>query len=120
MKKSVLSIVVVCIVMGFVLVPLTGCGGKKTGSKYPGHLSPGSPEYLVNEAIFLINSGDLVTAEKKLLKALKKKPTMITGINALGIIYLNKRDFKKAATYFGKVIRIDPRYYDAYNYLGVI
>jgi tetratricopeptide (TPR) repeat protein len=124
MKKSLLSnclkYIIGCICIGLVLVPLTGCGGRRTSQKYPGHLSPGSPEYLVNEAIFLINSGDLNTAEKKLLKALKKKPTMIAGLNALGIVYLNKREFKKAADYFTKVVRIDQRFYDAYNYLGVV
>lgn len=97
-----------------------GCSKKNTGAKYPGQLKPGSAEYILNEGIFYLNAGNIKMAEKKLLRALKKKPTLLPAVNALGIVYLNKREFDKALEYFKKVIRINPKYYDAYNYLGVI
>ncbi|MCP5046129.1 MAG: tetratricopeptide repeat protein [bacterium] len=120
MKKRLLSIVGLIVMVSIILVPMAGCGKKNKQSNYPGRLNTNSPEYMVNEAIFLIRSGDLDKAEKKLLKALKQKPKLLMGLNGLGIVYLNKRDFHKAATYFNKVIKIDPRFYDAYNHLGVI
>ena len=97
-----------------------GCSKKNTGRKYPGQIKPGSAEYILNEGIFYLNTGNLNMAEKKLLRALKKKPTLVAAINGLGIVYLNKREFPKAIKYFKQVIQINPKHYDAYNYLGVI
>jgi tetratricopeptide (TPR) repeat protein len=122
MKKSFISlttVLMVAVLAGFLFM-FTGCSGKKKSTQYPGRLKPGSAEFILNEGIFYLNSGNLNMAEKKLLKALKKKPTMVAAINALGVVYLNKQDFKKAIKYFTQVVRTNPEYFDAYNYLGVI
>lgn len=122
MKKLTISsimIIVLSILASSFL--FNGCAGKNNAAnKYPGQLKPGSAEFILNEGIFYLNAGNLVMAEKKLLKANKKKPTMLPCIHALGVLYLNKRDFDKAIKYFRQVIRTNPDYYDAYNYLGVI
>jgi len=75
---------------------------------------------MMNEAIFHLKAGNLDLAEKKLLKALKKNPTLMPAVNALGIVYLNKREFQKALKYFKQVSRTQPDYYDVYNYIGVV
>jgi Tfp pilus assembly protein PilF len=103
----------------FVLSSVIGGTPKKKNPRYPNRLKPGTPEYLLHEGIFYLNTGNLTLAEKKLLKALKKKPTLIGAVNGLGIVYLQKQDFKKSIGYFNQVIRTNPDSYDAYNYLGV-
>lgn len=121
MKKSTISLTVIVILSIFVFSTMfTGCSGKNKNTQYPGQLKPGSAEFLLNEGIFYLNSGNLSMAEQRLLKANKKKPAMMACINALGVLYLNKQDFKKATKYFRQVIGINPEYYDAYNFLGVI
>jgi tetratricopeptide (TPR) repeat protein len=92
---------------------------KKKNQPYPNRLKPGTPEYLLHEGLFYLNSGNLALAEKKLLKALKKKPTLIGAVNGLGVVYLQKREFKKSIGYFNQVLRTNPDSYDTYNYLGV-
>jgi len=116
MKKTTILIFIVM----FLFSTFCGCSPKKKDIKYPGRLKPGSPEYLLHEGLFYLNSGNLKLAEKKLLKALKKKGTLVGAINGLGVLYLQKRDFKKSLEYFKKVIKIDPGSWDTYNYLGVI
>lgn len=119
MKRSRLFIHVSIIITVLLLVPFTGCAKKKKFSR-PGQLKPGSAGFYLNEGIFYLNSGNLAMAEKKLLLALKKNPTMLAAINGLGIVYLNKQEFPKAIKYFRQVIRTNPETWDAYNYLGVI
>jgi len=126
MKKTIIlkqmSIVIFPLIFLLFLSPVvfTGCAKKSSGRQYAGQLKPGSAEYILNEGIFYLNTGNIKMAEKKLLRALKKKPTLLPAINGLGIVYLNKREFDKAIKYFKKVIQINPRYFDTYNYLGVI
>jgi Tfp pilus assembly protein PilF len=103
----------------FVFSSFIGCSPKKKNPRYPNRLKPGTPEYLLHEGLFYLNSGNIDLAEKKLLKALKKKPTLIGAVNGLGVVYLQKRDFKKSIGYFTQVVRTNPDSYDAYNYLGV-
>jgi len=103
----------------FAFSSFIGCTPKEKNPQYPNRLKPGTAEYLLHEGIFYLNSGNINLAEKKLLKALKKKPTLIGAVNGLGIVYLQKRDFKKSIGYFNQVIRTNPESYDAYNYLGV-
>jgi len=97
-----------------------GCSAKNSQSNDPNRIEPGSAEFYLNEGIFYLNTGNMELAEKRLLKALKKKPTLVDAINGLGVVYLQKREFKKAAEYFNNVIRINPMHFDAYNYLGVV
>jgi tetratricopeptide (TPR) repeat protein len=98
---------------------IIGCTPRKKDPKYPNRLKPGTAEYLLHEGLFFLNSGNLALAEKRLLKALKKKPTLIGAINGLGVVYLQKQDFKKSIRYFNQVVRTNPESFDAYNYLGV-
>jgi tetratricopeptide (TPR) repeat protein len=118
MKRSLsVNILILCLV-AMLMFTTVNCK-KKAASKYPGQMTPGSPEFLLNEGIVYLNSGNLEMAEKKLKKALKKKPMMLSATNALGIVYLNQRQFSKAITHFTKVVRTNPDHFDAYNYLGV-
>jgi tetratricopeptide (TPR) repeat protein len=103
----------------FVFSSVIGCYPKQKNQRYPNRLKRGSPEYLLHEGLFHLNSGNLNLAEKKFLKALKKKPTLIGAVNGLGIVYLQKQEFKKSIGYFNQVIHTNPDSYDAYNYLGV-
>jgi tetratricopeptide (TPR) repeat protein len=55
-----------------------------------------------------------------LLEALKKSPDLEGALNALGLVYLYRRDFTKSITYFKKLLAKSPTFYDAYNSLGLI
>ncbi|UCH95015.1 MAG: tetratricopeptide repeat protein [Candidatus Aminicenantes bacterium] len=104
----------------FIFSGFSGCSAKKKEVRYPVRLKTGTAEHYLHEGLFYLNNGNINVAEKKLLKALKKKPTLIGAINGLGIVYLQRREFQKAIQYFNQVTRINPESYDAYNYLGVI
>jgi superkiller protein 3 len=54
------------------------------------------------------------------VQALRRDPNLVGAVNALGIVYLNKRDFDNAVKQFRRVIQLNPKFFDAYNYLGVI
>jgi Tfp pilus assembly protein PilF len=118
MKRSLFSTILL-MSMTVILITTTTYCSKNTKTKYPGQMKPGSPEFLLNEGIVYLNSGNFVMAEKKLKKALKKRPMMLSATNALGIVYLNTRKFHKAIKMFTQVVRTNPDHYDAYNYLGV-
>jgi Tfp pilus assembly protein PilF len=83
-------------------------------------MKPGSANYLLNEGLFYLNEGNIVLAEKKLKKALKKKDNFFQALNALGIVYTYKQEFDKAIGYFRKVLAINPGFIDAHNSLGLI
>ncbi|MDR0677944.1 MAG: tetratricopeptide repeat protein [Holosporaceae bacterium] len=59
-------------------------------------------------------SGDSVCAEKEFLKG-----TSIDSLNALGAVYDNRGDHKKAQMLYKQVIAKDPNYIDAYNNIGL-
>jgi tetratricopeptide (TPR) repeat protein len=82
-------------------------------------LKPDTAEYYLNEGFLYLNSGDFNNAEKRFLKALKKKPNILDAYQGLGIVYLNKREFKKSVEYFQQLVKLNPDNYDAFNYLGV-
>ncbi len=105
----------------FILVLLIlAMGCQKKVNTLPGQLKPGSPEYIMNQGIFYLNEGNINMAEKKLLEALKKSPDLEGALNALGLVYLYRRDFTKSITYFKKLLAKNPTFYDAYNSLGLI
>lgn len=98
---------------------LTGCKKKETVT-YPWQIKPGSAEFFLNQGLFHLNSGQINLAEKKLLQAIKKKPSLKEALNGLGIVYMYKREFDKAIKYFKRVLNIDPTFIDIYNSLGLI
>lgn len=106
------------IIVSIIFILLLGCS-KKTNT-VPGRLKPGSPEYIMNQGIFFLNEGNIKMAEHKLLTALEKKPGLEGALNALGLVYMYKREFEKAATYFKKLLSLNPGFSDAYNSLGLI
>jgi Tfp pilus assembly protein PilF len=115
------KIAIIHVMLIILLIISGGCTSKNRPTRYPSQrVKPGSAEAYLNEGIFYLNTGNIDMAEKKLLKALKKKPTLVLAINGLGIVYLNKREFRKSLDYFKKVINLNPSYYDAYNYIGVV
>jgi len=106
------------IIISVTVILLFACSKKP--STVPGSLKPGSPEYIMNQGIFFLNEGNIKLAEDKLLTAIKKKPNLEGALNALGLVYMYKRDFEKAATYFKKLLSLNPGFSDAYNSLGLI
>jgi len=98
---------------------LTGCK-KKDVVTYPWQIKPGSAKFFLNQGLFHLNSGQINLAEKKLLQAIKKKPSLKEALNGLGIVYMYKREFDKAIKYFKRVLNIDPTFIDIYNSLGLI
>lgn len=106
------------IVISIMTILLFACG-KKT-STVPGSLKPGSPEYIMNQGIFFLNEGNIKMAESKLLAAIQKKPNLEGALNALGLVNMYKREFEKAASYFKKLLALNPGFADAYNSLGLI
>jgi Tfp pilus assembly protein PilF len=95
-----------------------GCSSKT--DTIPGQIKPGSAEYIMNEGIFYLNEGRIELAEKRLLQALKKKPSLVRALNSLGIVYTYNRQFSEAIDYFKRVLAINPQFIDAYNSLGLI
>jgi Flp pilus assembly protein TadD len=62
----------------------------------------------------LLLSGNTEKAEKQFLKS-----STIDALNALGAIYDEKGDHKKAQDLYKKIISKNPKYIDAYNNLGL-
>lgn len=112
MKRLILLLFIVQLAI------LPGCSSKK--SSIPGQIKPGSAQYLLNEGLFYLNEGNIDQAEKRLNKALKKKPNLFQALNALGIVYTYKLEFDKAITYFKRVLTLNPGFVDAHNSLGLI
>ena len=110
MKKS---IIIVIIMLSFL-----SC--KKEVNTMRGTIKPGTPEYTMNQGLFFLNEGNIETAEKKLLEAIAKKPTLEGALNGLGLVYMYKQDFPKAITYFKRLMRLNPNLADTYNNLGLI
>lgn len=106
------------IILAIMLSLAVGC--QKKVSTMPGQLKPGSAEYVMNQGIFYLNEGNINLAEKKLLEALKKSPDLQGALNALGLVYMYRRDFTQSITYFKKLLAKNPTFYDAYNSLGLI
>jgi Tfp pilus assembly protein PilF len=110
MKKSIL---VTMIILAF-----WGC--KKDVNTMRGAIKPGTPEYTMNQGLYFLNEGNINEAEKKLLAALAKKPTLEGALNGLGLVYMYKRDFPKSINYFKRLMRLNPALADTYNNLGLI
>lgn len=111
MKKKYFSLLI--------MVAFLACGGGKPRTA-PGQMQPGSAEYLANEGVRHLNDGRLDLAEKSLLQALQKNPRLVTALNALGLVYVYRRDFTKAIETLNRLIQISPQFYDAYNLLGTV
>lgn len=117
MKTNRFIFIIFTVIFSFFI--MTSCSGNRVQDN-PRQLKRGTPEYDLNQALFYLNAGDIKSAEPKLVSALKKDPNLVGAINALGIVYLNKRDFDNAIKQFRRVIQLNSKFYDAYNYLGVI
>ncbi|MBN2399262.1 MAG: tetratricopeptide repeat protein [Candidatus Aminicenantes bacterium] len=111
MKKNI-----ICLVWIFMLL---ACGGSKART-VPGQLQPDSAEYLANMGVGYLNSGQWQQAENSLLKALQKKPQLVTAMHALSLVYVYRRDFVKAVDMLNRLVLTSPKFYDAYNLLGTI
>jgi tetratricopeptide (TPR) repeat protein len=102
-----------------ILVAFLACGGGKPRTA-PGQMQPGSAEFLANEGVRHLNDGRLDQAEKSLLESLQKNPRLEPALNALGLVYVYRRDFAKAIDTLNRLIQISPQFYDAYNLLGTV
>ena len=83
-----------------------------------------SGEYLAiyNEAIDLINDNKNIQAEKKCDEAIKLSPEEKMGYLCQGIAkgFAKKPKKREALKSFAKVIEIDPEFYEAYYWRGVL
>jgi len=74
----------------------------------------------LNRALELIEKKDLDGAYKELLTADEMKPGYRGTLTTLGYYFREKGDFARAAEYFEKALALDPRYWPAHNYYGVM
>ncbi len=81
---------------------------------------PGTARFFMNEGIKYFNEGKLDDALKYLKKAKTKEPKLVKARYALGALYFKKKAYPLAKEQFEKAIKLDPQYYEAYNYLGMI
>lgn len=108
----------ICFVL-LVAVAFLACGGGKPRTA-PGQLQPGTAEYLSNEGVRYLNSGQLDLAEGSLSAALKKNPRLVPALHALALVYVYRRDFPKAIGTLNRLLLVEPKFFDAYNLLGTV
>ena len=60
------------------------------------------------EGVGYLNEGQLDQAEKSLLAALQKNPQLVPALNALGLVYVYRRDFAKAIDTINRLILVKP------------
>lgn len=67
----------------------------------------------------MFDQGRTIEAIESIEKAIKSDPSMAESYSLLGVIHLQRRDYKKAKDQFKTALRIDPYYTSAHNHLGV-
>lgn len=73
-----------------------------------------------NEALQLMNSGQLKEAQKAFLALLGRKPDHVEALNNMGVICASMGNRKDAVAYFKKVLEYRPNYPKAYNNMGLL
>jgi Tfp pilus assembly protein PilF len=108
----------ICFIL-LVAAAFLACGGGKPRTA-PGQLQPGTAEYLANEGLSYLNNGQLNLAEGSLSAALKKNPRLLPALHALALVYVYRRDFTKAIDTLNLLLKVAPKFFDAYNLLGTV
>ncbi len=88
---------------------VTGCGARSS--------SPSSQAYV--RGVQLYRAGNPDGAERLLLSAIERDPSLITPRAVLGEIYRDRRQYEKAATQYEQLIRLDPYGAEQHYWLGV-
>jgi len=96
------------------------CGKKKSPLFEPSQAKPGSAEYLCNEGLAFLDSGDFTQARNRFQAALAKAPSNIDAILGMGLVHLNNRELDQSLSYFERLKELTPDSYDVYNYMGII
>lgn len=92
----------------------------KEEKKAPIQLEENKPEeVLLNEGQDLLNRGNLESAEKKFLSAIKIDPAAGQAYHFLGMIYLRQKIYKGAIASLEKATSLDPLNDTAFNNLGL-
>lgn len=73
-----------------------------------------------NEALKLMNSGQLRDAQKIFLNILARKPDHVESLNNMGVLSASLGHRKEAQTYFKRVLEYRSNYPKAYNNLGLL
>lgn len=94
--------------------------GHKAPRTVPGQLQPGSAEYLANEGIGYLNSGQLDLAAVRLAAALKKNPQLAPALNAMALVHVYRREFPAAIEMLKRLLQVNSKFLDAYNLLGAV
>lgn len=108
-KQSGPSRVVIGLCLG--LLAVSGCVSEERMKKADGYYQ---------EGVAVLNSGDQQTAYVSFQKALKENPRHRDSHYYVAFIYANQEKFDQAEAEVREVIRIDPDYPDAYNFLGQV
>lgn len=74
---------------------------------------------LIDEGQILFNKGEIESAEKKFLSAIKIDPMTAIAYHFLGMIYLRQKMYKGAIAALEKGCKIDPLNDTAFNNLGL-
>jgi tetratricopeptide (TPR) repeat protein len=73
-----------------------------------------------NEALQLMNAGQLKEAQKAFLAVLGRKPDHAEALNNMGVICASLGNRRDAVTYFKKLLEYRPNYAKAYNNIGLL
>ena len=84
-----------------------------------GKYSQNSHDYL-KKVMILMQSGNIVEAEKILLSLKSKKVLNHIGFHLLGIIYRTKSNYSLALDYLNQSLKLNPLYADAYSDIGAL
>ena len=76
-------------------------------------LDPRLYSALINRGNLLHKQGNLEDSVKDYLTSVKLKQNPINAYFGLGCVYMEKEDFRKALTYFNKIISLEPSHIDA-------
>jgi tetratricopeptide (TPR) repeat protein len=91
-----------------------------SAQRSPGPDSKTSPEAKerFEEARRLLQGGDPDNALASVRQGLKVAPKSVEGLNLLGIVYQEKRDYTQAVAAFAEALKVEPRSVETHNNLG--
>jgi tetratricopeptide (TPR) repeat protein len=84
----------------------------------PASKTPPEAKERFDEARRLLGGGYLENALASVQQGLKVAPDSVEGLNLLGIVYQQKRDYAQAVAAFEKALKVNPRSAETHNDLG--
>jgi len=84
----------------------------------PASTAPPEAEERFEEGHRLLQGGYPENALAAVQQGLKVAPRSVEGLNLLGLIYLQKHNYRQAVAAFGEALKVDPRSVETHNNLG--